>query len=62
MIDRIKAILRMRPDRCRDCDQDVAGLADICPNCGAGNPVQIPRWVGLLIAGFTVQNFLLIWS
>jgi len=62
MNDRIKEILRLRPDRCRDCDEEVAGFGEICPNCGAANPVQIPRYVGIIIAGFAVQNFLLMFS
>jgi anaerobic ribonucleoside-triphosphate reductase len=62
MLDRIKSLFRLRPDRCRDCDQEITGFVDICPNCGAANPVQIPRWVGYLILGFTVQNFLLMFS
>jgi hypothetical protein len=62
MIDRIKTFLRLRPDRCRDCDEEVTGFGEICPHCGAANPVQIPRYVGIIIAGFAVQNFLLMFS
>lgn len=62
MIDRAKELLHVRPDRCRDCEQEVNGLAEICPNCGAANPVQIPRWIGLLILGFTLQSFLMMFE
>ncbi len=62
MINRIKEILRLRPDRCRDCDAEVTGFDDFCPHCGVASPVQIPRYVGIIIAGFAVQNFLLMFS
>ena len=62
MIERLKTLLRLHPDRCRDCDQEVAGFSSICPNCGAANPVYAPRYVGYIIVGFTIQNFMLMFS
>lgn len=62
MIDRIKKALRLRPDSCRDCGEEVTGFGDICPHCGVAGPVQIPRYVGIIIAGFAIQNFLLMFS
>lgn len=62
MIARIKKFLRLKPDHCRDCGEEVSGFTEICANCGAANPVQVPRYVGIIILGFTVQNFVLIFS
>ncbi len=53
-------VLRLRPHVCRECSAPVGALNDVCSNCGAGSPVQIPRWIGLLIAALTVQQFLLL--
>jgi hypothetical protein len=58
----LKNLLRLRPDHCRDCGEEVSVFSEICANCGAARPVQVPRYVGIIILGFTVQNFLLIFS
>jgi anaerobic ribonucleoside-triphosphate reductase len=62
MMNQLKRLLRLRPDHCRDCGEEVAGFTDICANCGAANPVHVPRWIGYIIVGFTIQNFLLMFS
>ena len=35
--------------RCRDCDQPVRLLDEICSHCGSAHPARVP--VALLIAG-----------
>lgn len=57
---RLKKTLRVRPCQCRACDHEVNPFYDVCPNCGAGGPVRMPRWVGYVILGLMCNN-LLIW-
>ncbi len=35
---------------CRMCGNPVRPLDDVCPSCGARNPVVVPNWGVLLIA------------
>ena len=56
------AKLRPKPDICRDCANRVKPLSDICPNCGARSPVRIPKWIGYILAGFMVENLIVMFS
>ncbi len=39
---------------CRMCGNRVRPTDDICPNCGASDPVVVPIWTALLIMLITV--------
>ena len=52
-------VLRLRPETCRECGEVVSPWTDVCANCGVRGPVQVQKWIGYIIIGFTAQSFLL---
>lgn len=39
---------------CRQCDNLVQPLSEVCPHCGAGSPARMSRSAGVAVVGLTV--------
>lgn len=39
---------------CRQCENLVQPLDNVCPHCGAGNPAQVSRSAGIAVVGLAM--------
>jgi hypothetical protein len=55
----LRRLLMVTPCQCRECGETVSVLDDVCPNCAALGPVQLPSWVGYVLLGLVLRTFLI---
>jgi hypothetical protein len=56
----VRRCLFLRDDLCRECERPVCGWFRVCPHCGVGYPVKIPRCATLFILGMTIPQLMII--